>query len=521
MDLKKALGAFHARVRAEACIRAFFCSLAVALSLGVALLILARLLPGRVPGWASGGIAAGALMVWGLLYLLMRPTWKQTALRVDGLGLGERIATMVEFRDASGDVYDMQRQDALTRLSAVSPRQIAWRWPKKAMISAACLLALILAVALSPASLWRLPGAKQADAAQAEETEEMLLIREMLQGVSDQIDDSGLSEEEKQALRKRLQELMDEIAENGEMGLAALASAIGEADMLLEDLGDLERIGSIIGELLKTVRLRELALALSAQDEGMVRSALRNLKDQFLTVFEAERQHRLEETAEEITGALARVPGAETATVSSDYLSYCFSLFAGDLRLTAKAISVGLEGADEIEENFRQMDARLTMFLTGDGDDPAQKARLSDLLARNEETRGRLQGGAMDGAGGNGGDGPGVSSQLVTVGAEGVSGGLEEERERFTINETVYDPEQDEYLETGYAPGKKDRNGVPQRHVVDGNAPLSGSVSFHRVYGVYYARLLERLDELPQDSLETVEMYFDGLIRIDKKPEDE
>lgn len=516
-NLKAALRPFHRRVRLEVVLKAFFCAIAIATSVGVAVMALLRLVPGAL---SRGGAWALVMTIFtfcfAALYLIRRPSWKQTALRIDGVGLGERIATMVEFQNRTGDLYDLQRQDAMNRLKAVSPRQIALNWPKAWMIADVCLLALIVAVVLSPASLWQWKG-QEPVSAQVLETEEMLLIREMIQNAADQIDASDLSEEEKQALRMRLQELMDQIEESGETGLALLASAVGETELLLEDLGDLERVNTILGELMKTVLLRDLAVALSALDEGMAHSALRALQDEFLIVCGSERQQRLEQAAEEIIAALARVPGAKEATVSSDYLAYCFSLFAGELRVTAQAISVGLDGAEEIEENIRQMYIRLEVLLAGDETNQARKKAMGDLLAQQETAQADAKaGGAGDNANGTGGDGYQFSSQMYTVGTEGVSGGLEEERERFSSDETVYDPSQDIYLESGYAPGKKNKDGSVQRLVVDADTLLSGSVHYQQIYGVYYARLLERMEQLSPESLELVELYFDSLIRPEK-----
>ena len=512
-DLKTALRPYRRRLQREAGLGAFFCGLTAGLAVGAAALLFRRLLPGRLSARGALLLSLGAFAVACVLFdLLRRPSWKQTALRVDGLGLGDRTATMVEFQDQTGDLYDMQRQDALDRLQTISPKQLSLRWPKKWIIAAACLAALTAALFLAPASLWRRGG--EASAIAAPETEESLLIRELLQDAAAQIDASGLSEEEKEALRRRLQDLMDQIAESGEMGLAALASAVSETDVLLEDIGDLERVNTILGELMKTTLLRDLALALSAQEESMFRAAMRELQNQFLTVSGPDRQRRLEQAAAEIDAALDRVPGAKGATVSSDYLSYCFSLFAGDLRATARAVSVGVDGAEEIEENVRQMSSRLSILFSGESTDAARKMALSDLMA--QQAADQAGGGGDNANGEGGGGGPQFTSQLVTVGAEGVAGGLEEERERFSTNETVYDPAQDAYLDGGYVPGKKDKDGTAQRRVVAEDTPLSGQVNFQQVYGQYYARLLERLDQMAPESLEQVNLYFDGLIQLEK-----
>ena len=515
---KKALRPYRARLCWEAALRAIFFAAPITLTAGIAFTAVLGFQPGLLPAAAVyGGLGAFFLLCAFVRYwFFFRPSWKETGLRLDELGLGGRMATLVEFGGDPRPVCEMQREDALKRLENISPKALPLRWPRKGAAVSLLLAAALAGTALLPFSSWMQAPASPP----APDTEEMRLIREMLQSVSAQIDDSALSDEEKAALRERLKQLMEQIEESGEMGLAALASAAGEVDALTADLADLERVESILGELMKTVALGELANALAAQEEALVRTAMGNLRNQMLSVYGPDRQKRVQDTAEEIDRALSRVPGAEQASLSSDYLAYCFGRFSSNLHITAQAISAGLNGADEVEENIREMTERLVAALENGGDSQTRKMALSELLAQQEAER--KEAGAMDGeSAGAGGAEAHFSSQLYTVGREGVSGGLEEERERYLTGETVYEPTLDPALDGSYVPGKKGRDGMPQRQVVTADTPLAGHVPFEQVYGVYYAKLLDQLETMDGDMLEKVERYYYGMLVWEKNQNQE
>ena len=109
--------------------------------------------PGRIP--LTFAAAVGFLVFLAVL-LLRWPTRKETARKVDALGLKERTATMLAFRNDSSGMAALQRQDALTSLGTVEMKRVRERIGWKPLLC--CLIALLLAAAsvLVPAS-WFAP----------------------------------------------------------------------------------------------------------------------------------------------------------------------------------------------------------------------------------------------------------------------------------------------------------------------------------------------------------------------------
>ena len=80
-------------------------------------------------------LAAVSLITSALLYLIkFKPTVQSSARRIDGLGLEERLVTMVELEGDESLIAKLQREDAKRALSEFSPAKIRFNLPKKAMV---------------------------------------------------------------------------------------------------------------------------------------------------------------------------------------------------------------------------------------------------------------------------------------------------------------------------------------------------------------------------------------------------
>ena len=74
-------------------------------------------------------VGAGVTVISAVIaFIVLRPTDKRVAIKLDTeLGLGEKVQTMLSFRNESGDVIELQRKDADERLLA-SPRGSVKIW---------------------------------------------------------------------------------------------------------------------------------------------------------------------------------------------------------------------------------------------------------------------------------------------------------------------------------------------------------------------------------------------------------
>ena len=86
--------------------------------------------------------------------------------------------------------------------------------------------------------------------------------------------------------------------------------------------------------------------------------------------------------------------------------------------------------------------------------------------------------------------------------------------QRHVDSERIFEPSLDtQSFLFAYVPGEKDARGNIQRVLAGEISEAEGSIPYGRVYGIYFAKLLEQIenDIIPADMLETVEKYFYGL----------
>ena len=153
----------YKRLTVEALIRSLFCGLIVAFgadfALGLAL-------------WISGtqnlkltiALICGAFVLVTLAaaaifyYAKFKPTITANARRIDGMGLEERVVTMLEFKDSDTLMAKMQRDDAIRALETVNEKSIKFQFSRKVFIAMAICgffgLAMNTVASLSAAGLF-------------------------------------------------------------------------------------------------------------------------------------------------------------------------------------------------------------------------------------------------------------------------------------------------------------------------------------------------------------------------------
>ncbi len=154
-------------------------------------------------------IAVGvAAVAGGVSFALLRPTDKSVAKRVDeDYGLSERVQTALEFKDASGAVVTMQREDADARVQSLSLKAPSvkklWQYPLIFVIALAIALTAILIparVADSADDVWVRPPTPF----------EILAMQELVQNV----EDSSLEQDLKQPILDDLNGILEGLEQN-------------------------------------------------------------------------------------------------------------------------------------------------------------------------------------------------------------------------------------------------------------------------------------------------------------------
>ena len=142
-------------------------------------------------------------------FKFFKVTKESTARTLDKLGLDERVITMIEFKDEDSDYIILQREDTLKRLKNVSVKEI------KVKIQKFSLLILCFSLLIFT-GLFFLPNPKISGepiipgTGDTEESEEDLIIKEMLEKVRQIINDSLIDQE----LKEKLHEMVDKLEED-------------------------------------------------------------------------------------------------------------------------------------------------------------------------------------------------------------------------------------------------------------------------------------------------------------------
>ena len=100
--------------------------------------------------WIALGVWAAATVGFSVLFYfkIFRTTLDKTASRVDGMGLDERVITMIEFADSDNLIAQMQRQDTAAILQSVTPKRMKFAKTKVFIILASFMAAVACAAIL-------------------------------------------------------------------------------------------------------------------------------------------------------------------------------------------------------------------------------------------------------------------------------------------------------------------------------------------------------------------------------------
>ena len=149
----------------------------------------------------AGVVGGGALLVFVASMLLYRKSEKKIALLVDNeLNFNERLQTMVEFKDCSGEIADIQREDTENRLKKVKKVKVTskGRW--------ASIAAFVLAVGIFASSIVLVP--QKIIAAEPEPDYEMTdYEKQLLQNLIEYVERSAAVEKEKKNIIESLKYL--------------------------------------------------------------------------------------------------------------------------------------------------------------------------------------------------------------------------------------------------------------------------------------------------------------------------
>ncbi len=454
MNISYVLKPFRKRLTVEALGRSAVLSGLIASCIAVILGILHLLFPRAVTRLGILLVFAGAFItgVLVLFFFVFRPSKRETAKRLDSLGLSERVETMLEYEHSTAPAAKLQRLDTLERLKTVKAKDVRIRIPK--------LMTMLCAIFFVCASvLLFLPEVNA------------FSRHPIINALNQMIPDSGLSEEFREDLEQIIEDLEENLnnSENDEEREQAIENAMGQID---DSVKKENSRGDLGGTLQNYGDLKELGEAIQNGDKEGVSSALDKLQEQM-----TDNPEKQQSVADQLQNAL------EESEVDPD----------NDLYEALENMKDGLTSPDQsLEETMDKAESEI-----GDALDKQENAenlgeQLKEQLENAKPSDSSENGEGQEGEGQEGEGEAGNQGEGQQPGQNGQQGG---------------DSQNDGQNGSGNGSGG---NAGMNEMIED---PDRGSVKYGTVYASYFAEFLKQAEEgqLPDSVVTAMNEYLENL----------
>lgn len=459
-ELKRALAPFQGRLRREAALRSVAIAGLTVLPLALAGAGVCRALrrPLSLLPWSVGVWALGALLLYALRE---RPTLRETARRVDALGLHNAVGTAVEYQRSEREICRMQRAQAVERVRATDPATLPVSVPGKRLAACACLLAALGVVCALP---WPLSPDAEAFA----QSDAAALLQARLDALRETILSAELRESDRAELLGELDSLQQRLGD-GALDVTSLAELSRRMDELSGSVGQLTPVDTYAEALMEIDLLRPIGEAIAAEDEQKLDDALGALEGSLTASSGTEQINALMDVVYAIGSSMRRPVRDER----QDVLAHAFAVLSGEMESAAAMVYNRQDNTEKIAGAIDGVRSRVLDFWAG------KDLERKSAAQEEEETQRRLSHWA---------DKPG------------------ENEIDYAAVETVFDPRQSGAPE-GYVPGALDAQGNRQAIVAPEEA-VAGEVPYGEVYARAYADFLSGREQLPQELQEAASAYF-------------
>ena len=472
--------------------------LAAGMACALVMLVLSRLV--MIPdakSWAGAALAAAGILC-ALGNMLRKVSDRDAAVQADRCGLMERAATAL---DASPDeaadeigraMREMQIRDACEALENLDPKKIRPGSVRRPLAAAGIGCVLCAVMLLIPNAMDR-----KAEDFKALQVKLNRMTAEAEQAAKQ--DEAGLTEAEKQALRKLTEDLKRDLVRSRDEADAMVA--IDRAEKRLEQMqsstaGDAQKAmeaAQALSEALSRAGLDSLAQAVSAGDEQALAQALAGM--------DAETAEALGKVAEELSGEAKEAAEAMASAGEGGDAQQAASEAMNTLRQGQVG---GTMSASAMQQALQSMKA--AMSGTGSGSDGSQSGGKAPGSSGKSGTSG--QGGSGAGSGdGAGQQMPGGSGTDGEKSAKPRS----DPKYRESTYETIYDPEK---ADAGFRDVMTEQKRLGEDSIQiqagEGKGTVDGSVPYGQVVGEYARTETQSADSenLTGQQREWVREYF-------------
>ena len=477
MSIKDILKPFKRRLMAEAWIRSAVLGAMIAAAVAVVLGGVHWFLPQTITGTGIL-IAFAVVLVLGTglsLVLLYRPTERDTARRLDSLGMDERVETMLEYEHDDSPAAHLQREETMTRLQGINSRTLKFSVSKTLLMLCGALFVCATVLLFIPdiRAFCRPP-----------------LVNEL----NEMAKDSDLSDEFRAELEEILQDLEKELEESKDQ--KDVDQALDSAMDRLDESVDKEVSREELGDTLKDYEdLKELGEAIQKGDRNQVSSALEHLKE----AIEGDPDKK-QSVAQQLQDALN-----ESKIDASNDLREALENLKNGLSDAEAPMEEVLDRAEvEINDALNKQQNAQTL-----GDQMKEQLGEQKTPGDGQENPGEQEGDGTDhgsssdqGTESNGGEQEGGQS-----GIEGDGDAIQDPTGNHSRPGHTTDAGSDGVTEGGGVGGGQTNM---KDHVYD---PQLGDVSYGQVYAAYVADFLAQAErgELSADVVEAMNAYFESL----------
>lgn len=449
-----------------------------------------------------------------------RPSYRETALLIDSMGLEERVITSLDLMGIENDIARLQKTDTINKLQQRNfKKEISIKPPFKVILITLIIVTLTLFISLIKTDSYNL-------ARKIEENEEKIHEeKEKIEKVIKEIEkDEKISSEDKKEIEKILRELLKEINKTND--IKEMDKEIFKAKKELEVIKDND-IDTKLNELAQTLKDREftkeLGDAINEKNQEKVSEEINKMLKQLKEIDKQE----LDKVAEElsnIAGQLQNSPEVSKALkeLSSSLAGNINNISEGNLENEMSNLSETINNMindSKTSEKIEQISNGLSQFNNTISQISQQENQSSGLNngAQGENNTGQNgssgQGNGEEGGNTGGGAGEGSSNGNESNGGSSNSGGNKNSSDKEVKEyEKVFVPK---HLggegESTQVHGQKGKDGDTEIIQVKKFSDVKGEpIPYSEVIRTYRENAYESLnsEEIPGNMKELVKKYF-------------
>ncbi len=205
-------------------------------------------------------------------FFVYYPKRKKVARRIDDLGLQERASTLLEYRKETSEVFQMQRRDAVEKITSTDAKQLKLCIHKAEIICCAVCLYLAVCMAVLPYDVFAFGNEDIISAAEQEQN-----IKDLIERLREEVRETDLDDDLKESLNDIIDKLEEDLKDSdSELEQAA---KIEQTKQKMQELLDKAITKDEIGEALQKYELtRALGEAISKGNSEKVSATLEELE---------------------------------------------------------------------------------------------------------------------------------------------------------------------------------------------------------------------------------------------------